>query len=292
MPSGNDDERPEPKEHEAIAARVLAHFVERYRADAPFAEDRERAEELALEARPIVDVFLATAPIVFRDGGVLPLEHHESLALLTLLGRRSGMAGITPTALLAMVDALFAACAAEGVRLEGSRLERTFRAACLEGYVAGKEESLDERASIRAARSIAMVSVAPRCLALFVAGLHEPARLRETAERFGRWLLESDAMACIVDLSALEDPSPDRAGEVFSVLASARLLGVTCVFAGVSEEWRDAARHARVPLEDVLFAPTFEAGLVSALGACGVELRRTGWLSPLRALLERSPRTS
>lgn len=268
----------------SIGERVLAAFEARYVEGAPFREDRRIAGELAIETRPVIESLLAAlsgeGPI-----DVPSLEHHEALAMVTLLGRRAAALGATPTALVGLVPALIAGFEAVG-RPIPEHLHDPMRFVAFEGYVAGHDERLVQEGYVRAADAVPIVRVAPRCLALLVAGRHEAELLAEIVDRFGRELLAADAKAGIVDLAKLEDPSPDCAAEVFGADAAARMLGATCVFSGVSEPWLEAARRARVPVELLTIEPDFGEALRRALSLCGLEIRRTSWLpGPIRTLL-------
>ena len=266
--------------------RILEAFRVRYRAGAPFRQDRELAEELVLEASPAVEALL------FAQGAGAPddaasLEHHEGLAMVTLLGRRAGTLGVTPTAALGLVNGLANGFASVDRPL-GVALLRALRAVFLEGYVAGREDLLNTAAAERAADAQAFVAVVPGCLALLLAGEQEADVIEEVVERFGRALLASDAKACIIDVSRLSSPTPDRAAEVLAADGAARMLGVSCVFVGTPEPWIDAARGARVNTDLVVFEPTFEVALRRVLPLCGLQLRRTSWLpGPLKSLLGR-----
>jgi hypothetical protein len=251
--------------------RALAAFREHYVRAAPFREDRKQAEELVLEARPAVEDLLFAA-----DQGAVDLqgfEHHEGLAMVTLLGRRAAELAITPTAALALVPALL-----EGFRAVECPLPEAagthLQALCIEGYVASRGDRAQQEAGHRAAGAVPVVRIAPGCIALVLAGRHDPERLGEVVERFGRELFETDARACVVDLSRMKEPTADRAVEVFGAHATARMLGTRCVFAGVSEGWLDAARQARVDVELLEREPSFDKALERALGLCGLEIRR------------------
>ena len=78
---------------------ALSRFRTRYLELAPFREDREAAEGIVGEAGSVIDALL----VGFAAAGA-DLEdpaHGEGLAMSTLLGRRAGELGVTPTAVLA-----------------------------------------------------------------------------------------------------------------------------------------------------------------------------------------------
>lgn len=275
-------EEPADAETQQRERRAIATIEATFARSVPFAEDRACAAELAREAAPIVDAlrqaFAGGAPESARA-----LEHHEALAMITLLGRRAGVLGIAPTAALAIVPALCEGLAIVEVTL-GSAFASMLSALALEGYVAAREERLVELAAGRAAAALPTLRIAPKCLALILCGEHDPSLLREVIERFGRALFEADARACVVDLRGLLGVSPHHAVEVFGADVAARMLGTTCVFSGVSPEWLAAAKSARVPLELLAIEPTFEVAVARALEIAGYTLKRTGGL---RALFKR-----
>jgi len=259
----------EPDDH---LARHAARFRETYTSGAPFAQDRALAGDLSLEARPVLEALLFASASGQGDD-VHASEHREGLAMLTLLGRRAGVLGATPTAALAIVPALRAALEASSVALS-PRVERALAAVCIEGYVAGREERIVREAADRAARTQTIVRVAPRCLALFLTGEHEAEALHAITDRLGRSLLADGAEVCVVDITGLERADPSCAAEVFAVDVTARMLGTLAIFTGVTDEWRRAAESARVPLELLTMEPSFEAGLKRALQRVDLEIRK------------------
>jgi hypothetical protein len=268
----------------AIADRILCGFRERYVRGAPFAEDRALADELVLEARPTVEALVFATAHAAEDPN--QPEHHEALAMVTLLGRRAGALGATPTAAYGLVPAI-AAGFYDADQPLAKELVEPLAAVCLEGYVAGREDAIYAGFVGEDIESAAIVSVVPRGLALILTGDKEAEVLSEIVERFGRALLKADATACIVDLSRLDGPAPDRAAEVFSAHATARMIGARTIFAGASEAWIDAAKKTRVETELLVFEPTFEAALRRMLPLCGLELKRTSWLpGPIKSLLK------
>jgi hypothetical protein len=245
---------------------MVERFRARYARGAPFREDRLLAKELGWEARPVLEALRAA----LRDVDPTSIAHHEGLALLTLLGRRAGRLGATPTAALGIVPALFTALGRQPTERELTALQ----ALSLEGYVAGREERLVEEAARAAMEATPIVEVAPRCIAAFFAGLHEPEALGEIVERLGSLALRTDAAAVVVDVSRLLDPTPERAAEVLGADAAARMLGATCVFAGIGP-WLEAARRTGVDERLIVSEPDFPSALKRALAAAGLAIRPT-----------------
>ena len=265
-------------------ARVLRAFTARYVAATPYRQDRELAGELAIEARPAVESLLVAAAAEPAERARV-LDHHEGLALVTLLGRRAGVLGATPTAAIGVVRALFGAFEETGDPLPRD-LEPDLTTLCVEGYVAGREERLVDTRTRESADAQAVVHVAQGCVLLFLAGDHTAEMLERIVDRFAREMLKSDARAGLVDLTRLDHPEPDKASEVFGADAAARMLGARCIFVGVTDAWREAARVARVETSLLTIEPTFADALRHALSLAGWELRPIS-KNPLRALLRR-----
>jgi len=263
--------------------RILAELQRLYAATTPFRQDRELAPELALEARPAVESLLLAAEAPPEDRPRV-LDHHEGLAMVTLLGRRAGNLGATPTAVLGLVRSLGDSFAVVDLAL-GEGMMRDLAALCVEGYVAGREERAGERAAEVAARGELLTRVVEGCVLLTLGGEHPTEQLEELVDAFGRRLLDADAKSGLVDMTRLTDPTPDRAAEVFAAHGAARMLGAQCVFVGATDEWMEAAAQGRVDVELILREPTFEEGLRHALRLAGWELRRTSRLpEPLRSI--------
>lgn len=261
---------------------------------APFREDRAAAVELAREAVPVVDAIVGGCDAA---GGPMPdaLPLREALALVGLLGRRAGEAGLTPTALVALPAALRAGCEAVAAMpvdaapadaaprrpaTWGAALEEAVRALALEGYVAGREERVVARLAARAASALEPLWIAPRCALLALSGEHDADHLRDVVERAGRALLAGDARALVVSLRGLVGASPTAAAEVFALADVAAMLGAVCVFCDVDETWRRAAAP-RIDLARLRIAGDTRAAVAEALDAAGHRLRPKG----LRGLL-------
>ena len=250
---------------------IRADFVERYTRRAPFAEDRALSEEISLQAAPVIEALrMALSSEHANDLGAP--EYREGFALVGLLGRRAGTLQATPTAGLALIDGLAAALRQAGFELKEDA-ETALGGAFFEGFVAGREDGLVERAQKQLSLCQPIVEIAPGLVALMLAGRHEAESLIEVTERFGRALLRANAQSCLVDMTGLEEPTPSRAAAVFGIDETARMLGTKSVFVA-NESWRAAARGARAPVEMLRFVDTFEQGIATALQGAGYVLRK------------------
>lgn len=267
------------------AGRIASRFGARFAEAVSLRLDRALAPELAIEARPVAEALVTglrgAARVDVEDGAL-----REAVALASLLGRRAGVLGATPSAAVAIVPCLIDAAEAEDARARA--LVEPLRAVCVEGYVAAREEALEARAARRAAEAIGVVDAAPGCVCVIVAGMHDAGELERAFDELGRGLLDRDARACLIDAGGLEAPDPEVARQLFALHATCAMLGVRCVFARVSDGWRVAAREAGLDLTDVSFAPDFASGLREALAAVGVDVRpRAGLGDVLRRMVRR-----
>lgn len=250
---------------------IVDTFRARYQAGAPFSQDRALVDELALEVAPVAHA-LSFALGAADPTDVLSTEHREGLAMLSLLGRRLGTLGATPTAALAVLPALI-----EGFERAGrpipAVLHEPLRAVYVEGYVAGREEHAASEVASRAVEAQPIVRIVAGCVVLFAGGNLEAEAIEQVVDRFGRAMFAANARSAVVDVEHLEGPDRSRAAELFGADATARMLGATCVFSAVSPEWLEAARTARVPTELLALEPTFELAVRRALAVAGYELR-------------------
>jgi len=267
-------------------SQALEGFRESYVAGCPFLQDRDLAPGLSEEARPVIEAL--AMGIVDGPGGDPELtEHHEALAMVTLLGRRAGALGVTPTAAMAIAGAMGAGLARIGLTVS-EKLGGALATLSVEGYVAGREDALREQHEAASVENVVTLAIVPRVFALILCGDHEPEAIAEIVEGFGRRLLKGDAVAAIVDISGLTEATEEGAVEVFAAHSTARMLGVTCLFVGVSDSWLEAAKEKRVELDLVRIEETFEDALRAALPLSGWKLESTSWLpGPLKRVLKR-----
>ncbi len=252
-------------------ASILSAFRDAYVRAAPFRQDRNSAEELGLEAAPAVEALTFALSHASRQDVNVP-EYREALALFSLLGRRAGTLGVTPTSALSIVPSIASALDALGTRVSPGVVD-ALQIVLLEGFVAAREERIVADAAARARESVPIYRIAPRCVVMILAGEHDADSLREIVEELGRRMFAADASSCLVDLTWLSGATPEGSAEVFAADATARMLGASCVFTGVDEAWQRAARDGRVSLDLVRIEPGFEEGLRIVLDLAGYELR-------------------
>lgn len=238
-------------------------------------------DDLASEARPAVQalLFATSTP---RAENPESLEHHETLAMFTLLGRRVAVLGGTPTAALRLVSMLLAAIR-ECEWPVPFYLDETLSTVAMEGYVRGREERILGEAARQAVGRIPMVSLAEGCIAVLPRGAYDSEHLAAAMEELGRRMFREDMRACLVVLDGLEDVTAATARALLSVHEYARTLGVTAVFAGMDSRFAEAADRAGVDRSRLTLAPDAVSGVRRALSNAGYALRRIDWLpAPIR----------
>ncbi|MFT5356742.1 MAG: hypothetical protein ACI9KE_003968 [Polyangiales bacterium] len=268
VPKAVEDVSPED-----LIENVLERFEARYREGVLFDVDRNLATDMRNEARPAVDA-LAHALTTGTTSDRETLGHHESLALVTLLARRAAVLGATPSGADRVVRALRQAFADVDCPVPKEAID-ALSLASLEGYVRGRDELAREAAQTEAAQSLVTVPLAPGLLALRLYGSHESEQLDSVVEEFARELHRRGTLVAIIDCSGLLRPGRRRAAALLAVDESARMLGVPCVFAGVSAEWRVAFQEAGADPNLLDINELYEDGLKVALGYLGWSLGPT-----------------
>lgn len=266
---------------EGQVGQLMQRLRARYEERATLASDRERAEELIPEAEPAAEAVL----VALGASPGAEAARREGATLAVLLGRRVGSSGVTPTGLLALLDALGDAFEDVGQPWPAD-LAASVRSACAEGYVIARDEEAAQEADRRAAEAIPVLRLSPRTLGLVLAGEQSSDRVAEVVDELGRTLFDTDAAACVVDVSGLRGPGPRLAAEVLAVDGLARLLGATCVFCGVSDAWRAAFGEAGAVEGELMVEPDFASALRRALASDGLAVRtRGGWPGRVRQWL-------
>ncbi len=258
---------------------MLETFERAYRSGVPFAEDRILGPELVHEVAPVLET-LARALSTDENAGC-----HEAYALLTLLGRRAGVLGATPTAALvvlrAMVTALEDAAIAPGPSL---RDELTM--VLLEGYSAGRDERMSADFRARLMRSQCSLRLAPHCCYFAPSGPLDPEALEHVFEEAAREFLREDGRACLLDLARLVAPSrEDTARPVLEFCLQCRAVGGVVFLTGATAELSQELRALGLSDEVAEIVGDFAAAMTRVLAACGLELRarRGNWTKALFA---------
>jgi len=256
-------EADELAERERVVERVLARVGEQYAERTPFESDRGLAPEICAEARPAVQSLeLALALETADDEN--SLDHHEGIAMTTLLGRRVALRGATPSAASAIVPAIAGGFEAEGTPLS-PRFTEVLAVALFEGYVRGREERVREELAADALAALPTLVLSPRTRALILSGRHDAEDLEPVIEEFGRVLFRTEAVAGVVDLSGLQAPGRSLAAVVFSAQVNARTVGARCFFSGVDAAWEEAIVAADLDRADLEICESFGGAVERAI---------------------------
>ena len=175
---------------------MLETFDQAYRSGVPFAEDRVLGPDLVHEVAPVLET-LARALHADENTGC-----HEAYALLTLLGRRAGVLGATPTAALVVLRAMVTALEGAGIQ-PGAALREELTMVLLEGYCGGRDERMGSEFRKSMLRSQVSLRLASRCRYLALSGPLDPEALEQVFEEAAREFLREDARACLLDLTRL-----------------------------------------------------------------------------------------
>jgi hypothetical protein len=251
---------------------ILGTFQEAYQAHVPFREDRELAGELCAEARPVLEA-LAQA----IESGPPHGQAHEAIALVSLLCRRAGLRGATPSAAQALLRALSTALAAAGLVL-GEALELRVQMVGFEGYCGGRDER-STRANAEVLRqSQVMCMLAPRCAAAFLAANPESEQLALVLDEVGKLALHHDALACLVDVSRLTLTAEDTARALFDGLSTLASLGTSPLLYAPSGQLETYLDKFSAAVPSLQCFTDFGEALTAAFVESGYELKaRRRW---------------
>lgn len=238
--------------------------------------DQTMAAEVAREARPVA-IALAALAGVDSDG----LEAREATALTSLLGRRVGVLGLTPTAMLTVLPLLLEAM--DLPHTLGARLQPVF----VEGYVAAREEGLEDTNAERMARGVVDFEPLPRLRVVSIGGEQTASALEPVLDELGRRLLDKDAAALLVHVQRLTRPRPETAARVFTLDATCRMLGVRCIFVGVQPDLRASAEERGLDLTLVECVSEPAEAFRVAAETCGWTVRERGFGPALRRFVGR-----
>jgi hypothetical protein len=263
--------RAEPRTSTATAPDLTAMlhvFDARLERALPFREDIARLRDLRAELAPTLEVLGAA----YAAGGGGAGAIHEGFALFNLLARRVGLAGVTPSAPLALARATAGALEDAGCELSARQRDELLVVA-LEGYAAGRDELRERELCRGSAQAQVCCALAPGCFAVCLAGTHAPERLEQLLDELARRLFRAEARSVLLDLSRLADSGEEGARALFGFVATLRALGAQVFHCGAAalESWRE--RLGLPALGAASFAD-FEAARGPALAAAGYELRR------------------
>ncbi len=267
------------RDPEVVAEDAIARFREASASRLPLRA--ALADDLACEARPAVHALLfATANERVEDPE--SLEHHETLAMITLLGRRLALLGGTPTAALRLVPTLLAAVREANWPVPPG-LDESLTTVAVEGFVRGREERILAEAAKDAVDRIPVVALADGCLAVLPRGRYDSEHLEAAMEELGRRMFREEVSVVLVVLDGLADVTAATARALLSIDEYARTLGVTAIFAGMDARFEEAAERAGVDRTHLTLASDAPDGVRRAFSIAGYAVTRVSWLpAPIR----------
>jgi hypothetical protein len=256
------------RDRQPSLAAMRTTFLRCYERRAAFREDRLLGADLVEQGEPVLEA-LAEA----LQPADAPNEGHEAAALLTLLCRRAGLNGATPTACHALVRALVAALEESAVRVPPEVAERLLTVA-FEGYVLGRDERLDLAHQEYLARAQVGLELAPACRVLFLVGRCDEARLGEALDELSRTALHAEVLSCLVDISRLELADEELTRVLCDRLATLLSLGPSLVVVVPEGERAAQLECHRAAISSARIVHSFDEGARFALAAAGYELRK------------------
>jgi hypothetical protein len=202
-------------------------------------------DSLGLEARPAVHALLF-ALATDRAGDSSSLEHHETTAMVALLGRSFALDGTTPTAAAGVIPAMLEAFRVEGFAVP-SGLDAPLGVVFIEGFVRGREERLRVDASRRALEQIVLLEVLPHIGIIVIRGEHDSEALGSHLESLAREAFARELAACVIDAQASADQADlDSPVLHFSELVAS--IGTHVIFVGPSSAtWAEVAHTEARP---------------------------------------------
>ncbi|MEM9072384.1 MAG: hypothetical protein AAGE52_28015 [Myxococcota bacterium] len=247
---------------------VLETFESLFHARATFDDDRDLAGELRQEIKPAAES-LGFAVAMETASDESSLDHHEGMAMVSLLGRRAAILGASPTAAMALVP-----CLADALREVGPAVPPGYagqlQVACVEGFVRGREERLRGVIATKAADAIPVLEIGP-VLALVLAGDHEAPVIQTRGAAFSRRVFGDEVRGCVIDISRLQSPDRSRGAAVLEITDAVLTVGAACAISGVDEVWRSIFDD--LDASEAVWRARFDEALDHVLAASGQVIR-------------------
>lgn len=223
------------------------------------------------ESRPALESLLISSLSSSGDEGMMSsVEHHETLALWHLLGRRAAELTCSAAEGARFVEELFDAfeedepserqapgeevTSSEPVGAPSELARRALLGAYLEGFVLQREEiarGAHERSALDALR---LRSIEEGVDLLILAGRFAHPALSERLEGFGRELFRRESQTLIVDLGGLDTPRLHRDG-LRELIAVAEAIGVEiCIVDDRGEASAILGREAFASLAEAIMS--------------------------------------
>jgi hypothetical protein len=261
--------------------RTLGVFRAELESSLPFREDALLLRALLVDLPPALSAlrsgYLASdQPCAAASRGVLS----EGFALFNLLCRRAGLLGATPTACLVLARAALTALKSEGLALTAACAD-DLAVVAVEGFSAGRDELRERALRTIAGESQVLLTLAPRCFALFLAGslLHE--QLERLLDDWARQLFRAETRSALLDSSRLHEAGEDSARAIVAFASTLSGLGVALCIYEPTERFDAWFHKLGLSARGVRQSSEPGAALARTLAAAGYELRTRGRLGEL-----------
>ena len=229
----------------------------------------EFVESMSIEAAPAVQA-LHFATSVSMAADVNSLEHHETLAMVALLGRSCAVEDITPTAAHGVVPAFLGAFEDCGIAVSPS-VASAVSIVFLEGFLRGRDESFAACSEARALAQVVLVRLSEAVGLVVLTGEFDGDALGERLEQLARAAFRAQLAAVVVHHEGAATVSEAQRAAAFGfvdLLASVGVRGLASGFGASADE----------------SLPCFDS-LPAALEATeGSFVRAARAMAPLRAL--------
>lgn len=263
------------------SAVLLAAFRDRLAQGLPFREDRALLDALLSEAEPALETLWRA----YDPGDASGCAKHEGFALWSLLCRRAGLLGATPTTCVALARGLSGALLDSGADLSAGQQDELAIVAA-EGYCAGRDERNERALRTSALEAQACRELAPGCYLVCLAGSHHAEALQARLEQLARELFQCSARSVLVDVRGLTEADEDSARALAAFAFSLLSLGLTVVIHGSATRFADFFTRLSVQARGALLEEDFAHARKRALAAAGFTLRPhsplSAWLTRLR----------
>lgn len=256
---------------DAEAERAVAAILAAFRGSlAQLPLSAERVEHLVIEAAPAVSA-LHFSLTVGRADDPISLAHHESTAMVALLGRACAVDDVTPSAAYRIVPCLLGAFGANGLEAPPA-LGEALAIVFFEGFLRGRDETYASLAEASALRHVDLVPIAQRIGLVVIRGGYGSDALLERLEVLAREAFRAQFEAVVVHVESMDAEA--LGGSLFGFCDALASVGIAPLVIGTG---------LRLP-DDV---PAF-ADVPKALASLARSNRRGAirrGVEPLRALL-------
>lgn len=259
---GSTDDRAGAGCTEEILA-AMRSFLERVAR--PFGDTARRLDVLLGESAPFVEY---ARRALTEETPTRSTSWREARSMAWLLAYRLGDQGWPAHVVAAIVPAWRQAI---GTEIDASLLDE-LTALMMDGYARGREDRTRTEGQKSLAAALPVVLIAPHVVLIVAAGPLDPEGARTLADRASAFMLRHDARGALLDIEGLVAPTAAVVAELWSITASARMLGVRMVVSGVRGAVGELLRNANVRNEGETRVESLTEGMDTLLQQTGVAL--------------------